>query len=175
MKNQEFKIDTKAGVVVFCQKAHGQVFTSKTKVDDIKNFNIGIGQLITMKKNEIAIRREDIKSMKDVVSECQMNADFYQGTTAGKLWTNFIQITTDKIKMSYNHIHELEDDLESLYNGTYITKPYAEVLTEHRAVRNGDENAKKEITRRPYVVPQEIVDGTHIYEIVGGGAKLKKL
>lgn len=175
MKNQEFKIDTKAGVVVFCQKAHDKIFTSTAKADDIKNFNVGIGQLITMKRNEIAIRREDIKSMKSVVKVCQEHANKYIGSTAGKLYTNFSQIATDKIKMSYNHIHELEEDLECLYSGTYVTKPYEDVLAEHRLIRKGTDEEKAKVCRRPYVVPQEVVDGTHIYEIVDGTAKLKRV
>lgn len=63
MKNQEFKIDVDSRVVVFSQKSHGRLITSKAKADEKDDFNIGIGQLIAMKKNEIEIRKIDIKSM----------------------------------------------------------------------------------------------------------------
>ena len=79
MKNQEFKIDTKSSVVVFCQKSHGRVFTSKSKADSIENFNVGIGQLIAMKRNEIKIRKVDIESMQKVISECQTKAKENKG------------------------------------------------------------------------------------------------
>ena len=166
MKNQEFKIDAKAGIVVFCQKSHGNVFISKTKVSEKDNFNIGIGQLIAMKRNEIDIRKADIKSMLEVLEDCKSFADFYKGTSGGKLFGNFAQITTDKISMSRNHIRELKEDLETLYNGTYDVKPYDEILAERKQMR---------LVKKPYTVPKEIVDGTHIYEIVNGSAKLKRV
>jgi len=166
MKNQEFKIDAEAGIVVFCQKSHGNVFISKTKVSEKDNFNIGIGQLIAMKRNEIDIRKADIKSMLEVLEDCKSFANFYNGTSGGKLFGNFAQITTDKISMSRNHIRELKEDLETLYNGTYDVKPYDEILAERKQMR---------LVKKPYTVPKEIVDGTHIYEIVNGSAKLKRV
>lgn len=175
MKNQEFKIDTKSGVVVFCQKSHGRVFTSKSKADSIENFNIGIGQLIAMKRNEIKIRKVDIESMQKVVSECQTKAKENKGTTASKLYANFVQMAMDKVKMSYNHIRELKEDLDRLYNGTYIVKPYAEILADHKKVRNGTAEDKEDVFKHPYAVPQEIVDGTHIFDVVNGSAVIKPI
>lgn len=166
MKNQEFKIDAEAGIVVFCQKSHGNVFISKTKVSEKDNFNIGIGQLIAMKRNEIDIRKADIKSMLEVLEDCKENIDFYKGTSGCKLFGNFAQITSEKISMSRNHIRELKEDLETLYNGTYDVKPYDEIIKERKQLS---------LVRKPYTVPKEIVDGTHIYEIVNGSAKLKRV
>lgn len=175
MKNQEFKIDTKSGVVVFCQKSHGRVFTSKSKADSIENFNIGIGQLIAMKRNEIKIRKVDIESMQKVVAECQAKAKEHKGTTASKLYVNFVQMAMDKVKMSYNHIHELKDDLDTLYRGEYIVKPYAEILADHKRIRKGTAEDKAEVFKQPYAVPQEIIDGSHIFDIVNGGAVIKPI
>lgn len=166
MKNQEFKIDAEAGIVVFCQKSHGNVFISKTKVSEKDKFNIGIGQLIAMKRNEIEIRKADIESMLEVLEACKSFADYYKGTSGGKLFGNFAQITAEKISMSRNHIRELKEDLETLYNGTYDVKPYAEILKERKQLS---------LVRKPYTVPKEIADGTHIYEIVNGSAKLKRV
>lgn len=175
MKNQEFKIDTKSGVVVFCQTSHGRVFTSMSKADSIENFNIGIGQLIAMKRNEIKIRKVDIESMKKVVAECRAKAEEYKGSTAHKLYANFVQLAVDKVKMSYNHIRELKEDLDTLYNGTYIVKPYAEILADHQKIRKGTAEDKEEVFKQPYAVPQEIMDGTHIFELIGGSAAIKAL
>lgn len=175
MKNQEFKIDTKAGVVVFCQNSHGKQITSKSKADDVKNFNIGIGQLIAMKRNEIKIRKIDIQSMLEVVSECKAQALLHKGTTAQKLYSNFVQLACDKVNMSYNHIRELKEDLDTLYKGTYDVKPYAEIMKEHTVVRKGSDDEKKAVFKKPYAVPQEIVDGTHIFDIVNGSAVIKPI
>lgn len=175
MKNQEFKIDTESGVVVFCQKSHGRVFTSKSKVDSIENFNIGIGQLIAMKRNEIKIRKVDIESMQRVVVECRTKANKYKGSTAHKMYANFVQLAVDKVKMSYNHIRELKEDLDALYTGTYIVKPYAEILEDHKKIRKGSEKDKEEVFNQPYAVPQEIIDGTHIFAIEHGSAVIKAL
>ena len=175
MKNQEFKIDTKSGVVVFCQKSHGRVFTSKSKADSIENFNIGIGQLIAMKRNEIKIRKVDIESMQKVVEECRAKADEHKGSTAHKMYANFVQLAVDKVKMSYNHIRELKEDLDTLYNGTYIVKPYAEILEDHKKIRKGSEKDKEEVFKQPYAVPQEIMDGTHIFDVEHGSAVIKAL
>lgn len=175
MKNQEFKIDTEAGIVVFCQKSHGKTFISKTKVSEKDKFNVGIGQLIAMKRNEIAIRKSDINSMLAVVDECNDLAFLHNGTTGQKLYSNFAQIAAEKVSMSRNHIRELKQDLETLYNGTYDVKPYAEILEEHKVIRNGNDEKKKELFKHPYAVPQEIVDGTHMFEIVGGSAVLKAI
>lgn len=175
MKNQEFKIDAEAGIVVFCQKSHGNVFISKTKVSEKDKFNIGIGQLITMKRNEIEIRKADIKSMLTVADECKDLAYIHSGSTARKLYSNFAQIAAEKVSMSRNHIRELKQDLETLYNGTYEVKPYAEILESHKVIRNGSEEDKAELFKKPYAVPKEIVDGTHMFEIVGGTVKLKPI
>ena len=175
MKNQEFKIDAEAGIVVFCQKSHGRVFISKTKVSEKDNFNIGIGQLITMKRNEIEIRKADIKTMQIVADECKELAILHDGSTGQKLYSNFAQITAEKISMSRNHIRELKEDLETLYNGTYDVKPYAEILENHKTIRNGSDEEKAELLKKPYTVPKEIVDGTHMFEIVGGTVTLKPI
>lgn len=175
MKNQDFKIDAEAGVVVFCQKAHGRVFTSKSKADRIENFNVGIGQLIAMKRNEIDIRKVDIQSMNDVLEDCQRMGKYYRGTTGSKLFSNFVQITSDKIKMSYNHIRELKSDLKALYEGTYIVKPYAEILADRQKVRKGSEEEKAEVFSQPYAVPQEIMDGTHEFYLVGGSVGIRPI
>lgn len=174
MKNQEFKIDTEAGIVVFCQESHGNVFISKTKVSEKDKFNIGIGQLITMKRNEIKIRKADIQSMLGVLDDCNYFAINNYGTTAQKLYSNFAQITAEKIRMSRNHIRELKEDLETLYNGTYDIKPYTEILEDHKKIRNGVKE-KEDLLKRPYTVPKEIADGTHMFEIVNGSAKLKPI
>lgn len=175
MKNQEFKIDTKSGVVVFCQKSHGRVFTSKSKADSIENFNIGIGQLIAMKRNEIKIRKVDIESMQKAVEECKRQIKAHSGTTAAKLYANFVQIGSDKVNMSYNHIRELKEDLDTLYKGTYIVKPYAEILADHKKIRRGTAEDKEEVFKQPYAVPQEIIDGTHIFDVVNGCAVIKPI
>lgn len=175
MKNQEFKIDTKSGVVVFCQKSHGHVFTSKSKADSIENFNIGIGQLIAMKRNEIKIRKVDIESMQKVVAECQAKVKEHNGTSASKLYANFVQIGCDKINMSYNHIRELKEDLDTLYKGTYIVKPYTEILADHKKISKGAAKDKAEVFKQPYAVPQEIIDGSHIFDFVNGGAVIKPI
>lgn len=175
MKNQEFKIDAKSGVVVFCQKSHGRVFTSKSKADSIDNFNIGIGQLIAMKRNEIKIRKVDIESMQKAVEECKSKISVHRGTTAAKLYANFVQIGCDKINMSYNHIRELKEDLDALYKGTYIVKPYDEILVDHKKIRKGSDKDKEEVFKQPYAVPQEIMDGTHIFEVVNGSATIKPI
>ena len=173
MKNQEFKIDTESGVVVFCQKSHGRVFTSKTKASDKDVFNVGIGQLITMKRNEIAIRKVDIQSMLDVAEKCRQLAKESEGSTAQKLYSYFVQIACDKVNMSRNHIKELKTDLDTLYNGTFEVKPYAEIIEDHKIIRNGSDEEKKEVFKHPYAVPSEIMDGTHIFDIAGGTVVLK--
>lgn len=176
-KNQEFRIDAEAGVVVFLQKSHGKVFSSITKASSEDKFNIGIGQLITMKRNEIAIRKVDIKSMLLALEDCKASSKHYEGTTAHKLFMNFTQIVTDKINMSRNHIRELRNDLDALYNGTYEVKPYAEIIEEHKKVRNmiknGDKNSVSEIISGKYSVPTEIIEGTHIFDFEKGKVVLK--
>ena len=174
MKNQEFKIDAEAGVVVFSQKAHDKMYTSKSKVDNIADFNVGIGQLIAMKRNEIEIRKDDIESMKDVAAQCEGMVNKTRGIER-KLWSNFLQLAHDKIRMSQNHIHELRTDLEALYNKTYVVKPYEEILAEHRTMRKGSDSEKDAMRNMPCAVPTEIVEGTHIYEIVQGSVKLKEV
>lgn len=174
MKNQEFRIDTEAGVVVFSQKAHDKMFVSKSKANSPSEFNIGIGQLIAMKRNEIEIRKVDIQSMLDVIKECENKLKDAHGT-AKKLWTNFIQLANDKVKMSQNHIRELKKDLDTLYKGTYTVKPYAEILEDHRVLRKGTEEEKTEIREKSYAVPSEIIDGTHIFEVENGSVTIKRI
>lgn len=167
MKNGEFKIDTKAGVVAFCQASHGKEFISTSKVEDLTKFNIGIGQLIAMKRNELKIRKADLKTMLSVVDDCNHMSHFYTDTTGSKLWSNFVQLAADKISMSRNHVRELNSDLTHLYNGTYNVKPYAEILEDKKLkVRDAD---------RPYSVPQEVVDGTHVYKYTHGSIELVPL
>lgn len=120
MKNGEFSVDTKTGVVVFCQKAHGVSFISTSSEHNLENFNVGVGQLIAMKRNEIKIRKADIDEMRKVVEELSKHSFTGVGR---KLYTNFQQITHEKINASLNHIRELNQDLKSLYNGTYDKIP----------------------------------------------------
>ena len=68
MKNGEFSVDTKTGVVVFCQKAHGVSFISTSSEHNLENFNVGVGQLIAMKRNEIKIRKADIEEMETIAA-----------------------------------------------------------------------------------------------------------
>ena len=77
--------------------------------------------------------------------------------------------------MSYNHIRELKEDLDRLYNGTYIVKPYAEILGDHKKVRNGTAEDKEAVFKHPYAVPQEIVDGTHIFDVVNASAVINPI
>ena len=170
MKNQEFKIDVDSRVVVFSQKSHGKIIVSKAKADEKDDFNIGIGQLIAMKKNEIEIRKIDIKSMIKVSEKLKELSKIYRNETANKLYTYYAQLTDNKISMSRNHIKELKDDLKHLYEGTYVVKPYDEIVSDRRTVRKcTDEDVKEKILSKPYAVPKEIVDKTHIFEIKNGG------
>ena len=169
MKNQEFKIDVDSRVVVFSQKSHGRLITSKAKADEKDDFNIGIGQLIAMKKNEIEIRKIDIKSMIKVSKRLKELSKIYNNETAHKLYVYYAQLTDDKIAMSRNHIKELKKDLKHLYEGTYMVKPYAEIVEERKTVRDGvDVETKNKILSEPYKVPKEIIDKTHIFEIKDG-------
>ena len=56
------------------------------KKDD---FNIGIGQLIAMKKNEIEIRKIDIKSMIKVSERLKELSKTYNNETAHKLYVYY--------------------------------------------------------------------------------------
>lgn len=168
MKNGEFLINTKEGVVVFAQRSHGKEFASVSQSHSDDKFNIGIGQLVAMKRNEIKIRKADIKAMRMVAKFLGNCMEEAEGTTAGKCFAQYKGITDEKINASLNHIRELKSDLETLYTGTYLVQPYAEI----RAARlKGTEPGQK----RDYVVPQEVVDGTHIYKTVGGSTQLVKL
>ena len=163
-------------MVVFCQHSHGEEFVSKSKANNLSEFNIGIGQLIAMKRNEIAIRKADIKSYELVISDCQHS----EITTPNKLWSTFIQMAYEKINMSRNHIRELNRDLAVLYEGTYGVRPYTEILEEARKTRHLYDPNNKEITTkqnnfRTYCVPQEIVDGTHIYAYEDGKMVIKRV
>ena len=175
MGNQEFKVDAKSGTVVFCQKSHDKVFVDKSKAVGTDEFNVGIGQLITMKRVEIAIRKEDIKSMKRVVEDCKYEFDFGDAP-AKKLYSNFIQFACSKISMSRAHIHQLKKDLDSLYNKTYEVRPYAEIIEIRKEARKARKNNKsKGSYGGAYMVPKEIVDGTHMFEIVKGSVTLKPI
>lgn len=169
MKNQEFKIDVDARVVVFSQKSHGKEFISTTKANTDDEFNIGIGQLIVMKKNEIEIRKADIKSMIKVSENCKKLAQENRYETAHKMYTYYAQLTDDKISRSRNHIIELKRDLKSLYEGTYDIKPYSEIVEMRKIARKGNNDEKSKVLKKPYAVPQEIIDRTHIFEIKDGG------
>lgn len=173
MGNQEFKVDASSGTVVFCQKAHGVEFVAKSKAVGNDKFNVGIGQLIAMKRVEIAIRKEDIKAMNDVLVtgkylvDCNVNP-------AKKLYSNFVQFTCEKINMSRAHIRQLEKDLDALYNKTFEVRPYAEIIEIRKNARKECKNNKsKGRYDGPYMVPKEIVDGTHVFEIVKGSVTLK--
>lgn len=169
MKNQEFKINVDSRVVVFSQKSHGRLVTSKAKADKKDDFNIGIGQLIAMKKNEIEIRKIDIKSMIKVSERLKELSKTYNNETAHKLYVYYAQLTDNKIAMSRNHIKELKKDLRHLYEGTYMVKPYAEIVEERKTVRDGvDVEAKNKILSEPYKVPKEIINKTHIFEVKDG-------
>lgn len=175
MGNQEFKVDAKSGTVVFCQKSHDKVFIAKSKAVGTDEFNVGIGQLITMKRVEIAIRKEDIKAMQRVANECKWQTELSE-MPAKKLWSNFVQFSCEKISMSRAHIKQLEKDLDSLYNKTYEVRPYAEILEIRKEARKVRKNNKsKGSYGGAYMVPKEIVDGTHMFEIVGGSVKLKAI
>ena len=175
MGNQEFKVDASSGTVVFCQKAHDKVFVAKSKAVGTDEFNVGIGQLITMKRVEIAIRKEDIKEMSRVVGECKWQLEL-SDMPAKKLWSNFIQFSCEKISMSRAHIKQLEKDLDSLYNKTYEVRPYAEIIEIRKEARKARKNNKsKGFYGGAYMVPKEIVDGTHMFEIVNGSVTLKPI
>ncbi len=173
MGNQEFKVDAKSGTVVFCQKSHDKVFVAKSKAVGTDEFNVGIGQLITMKRVEIAIRKEDIKEMQRVANECKWHVEM-NDMAARKLWSNFAQFSCEKISMSRAHIKQLEKDLDALYNKTYEVRPYAEIIEIRKEARKNRKNNKSNGNYGgPYMVPKEIVDGTHMFEIVKGSVTLK--
>lgn len=175
MGNQEFKVDAKYGTVVFCQKSHDNVFVAKSKAVGTDEFNVGIGQLITMKRVEIAIRKKDINEMSHVVNECKWQLEM-SDMPAKKLWSNFIQFSCEKISMSRAHIKQLEKDLDSLYNKTYEVRPYAEILEIRKEARKARKNNKsKGSYSGAYMVPKEIVDGTHMFEIINGSVTLKPI
>ena len=175
MGNQEFKVDAKSGTVVFCQKSHDNVFVAKSKAVGTDEFNVGIGQLITMKRVEIAIRKEDIKAMQHVANECKWQTELNE-MPAKKLWSNFIQFSCEKISMSRAHIKQLEKDLDSLYNKTYEVRPYAEILEIRKEARKARKNNKsKGSYGGAYMVPKEIVDGTHMFDIINGSVTLKPI
>lgn len=175
MKSQGFKIDAKSGVVVFFQLSHGKMFSSKAKVGDGDKFNVGIGQLIAMKRNEIAIRKKDIEDMQDMIDYLRIDIHANNDNIGAKLYSQFLQVVHDKIKKSYHHIHELEHDLETLYEGTYDVRPYDEIVKEHRIIRNGTPEEKAELLKKPYVVPKEIIDGTHIFDVEAGRIVIKEI
>lgn len=169
MKNQEFKIDVDSRVVVFSQKSHGRLIVTTSKADEKIDFNIGIGQLIAMKRNEIEIRKIDIKSMIKASEKLKELSKIHNNETAHKLYVYYAQLTDNKIAMSRNHIKELKKDLRHLYEGTYMVKPYAEIVAERKIVCDGvDVEAKNKIFSEPYKVPKEIIDKTHIFEIKDG-------
>lgn len=170
MKNAEFKIDTKHGVVVVCQTTHGKNFTSVSKTNSLDKFNVGIGQLIALKRNQIAIRKNDIYDMEDVLETCKTSAEFSNGTDK-KLWSNFVQIASDKINMSRNHIRELKRDLKTLCEGTYDVKPYSEICEENKKIKKTYKpgiGRTVECEIRNYCVPEEIMNGTHMYAFKNG-------
>jgi hypothetical protein len=175
MGNQEFKVDASSGTVVFCQKAHGVEFVAKSKAVGNDKFNVGIGQLIAMKRVEIAIRKEDIKEMSKVVNECKWELGM-SDMPAKKLWSNFIQFSCEKISMSRAHIRQLEKDLDSLYSKTYEVRPYAEIIEIRKEARKARKNNKSNGSYGgAYMVPKEIVDGTHMFEIINGSVTLKPI
>ena len=124
MKNGDFIVDTKSGVVVFCQLAHGKNYVSISKAHNADDFNIGVGQLIAMKRNEIKIRKVDLEGMREVSAHLGESALYYEGYGIhSKLYTNAKQVVDEKINASLNHIRELKKDLKALYDGTYDRLP----------------------------------------------------
>lgn len=147
MKNNEFKIDAEAGVITFAQKAHGNMFVSKAKVGGSDQFNIGVGQLIAMKRNEIAIRRVDIQEMRrittelnDILSKVPKN-DPENGGIIRRLFVDFTRQVHVKINASLNHVRELKKDIKQLECGEYD-------------------------------LPEGIKLGTHMYAVIDGSVKV---
>lgn len=147
MKNNEFKIDAEAGVITFAQMAHGNMFVSKAKVGGSDQFNIGVGQLIAMKRNEIAIRRVDIQEMRritttlnDILSKVPKN-DPENGGIIRRLFVDFTRQVYVKINASLNHVRELKKDIRQLERGEYD-------------------------------LPEGIKLGTHMYVVIDGSVKV---
>ena len=147
MKNNEFKIDAEAGVITFAQMAHGNMFVSKAKVGGSDQFNIGVGQLIAMKRNEIAIRRVDIQEMRritttlnDILSKVPKN-DPENGGIIRRLFVDFTRQVYVKINASLNHVRELKKDIRQLERGEYD-------------------------------LPEGIKLGTHMYAVIDGSVKV---
>lgn len=147
MKNNEFKIDAEAGVITFAQMAHGNMFVSKAKVGGSDQFNIGVGQLIAMKRNEIAIRRVDIQEMRqitatlnDILSKVPKN-DPEDGGIIRRLFADFNRQVHVKINASLNHVRELKKDIKQLERGEYD-------------------------------LPEGIKLGTHMYAVIDGSVKV---
>ena len=144
MKNNEFKIDTEAGVITFAQMAHGNMFVSKAKVGGSDQFNIGVGQLIAMKRNEIAIRRVDIQEMRRItatLNDILSKDDPEDGGIIRRLFADFNRLVHAKINALLNHVRELKKDIKQLERGEYD-------------------------------LPEGIKLGTHMYAVIDGSVKV---
>ena len=52
----------------------------------------------------------------------------------------------------------------------YDVKPYADIVEDHHIIRKGSEGSKQDVFKKTYAVPKEVIDGTHIFDIVNGGS-----
>lgn len=155
MNNGDFNVDIKAGVVVFAQRAHGKMHISVSRVKPGEQFNIGVGQLIAMKRNEIEIRQADIKTLTtlrtSMLSMNEIERANKNNLLAARMYANFAGILSEKINASRNHVVELRRDLKRLYQGTYDLPEEIKTQKSIYAVVNGS----VAIVKNPFIMQDQ--------------------